>query len=212
MERGASELDERTAAAGDDVAAQLDLIVANIGDFTRLLHRLDERAPDEIRSDMSDAVELWDAQAEPAGEAVNDPMGALATTLLQSVMTAPSIEAVDRFASDRCGRVLFGALPSGGAVSTETEPCPDLPEELASAASYAVLVDGLDAADGLGITGSAALRTEVEDLDPEPSSALEALRRLRFVDQDPVALLAAVDRGTEAPAIERSPHPSCLAG
>lgn len=120
LNRGASELDEQTAAAGDDLGAQFELVVANIGDFTRLLHRLNERAPDEIRSDMSAAVELWDEQADRAADAASDPLGALASVLMQSVMTAPSIEAVDAFAVENCGRVLFGvAAPDDTSSTTE---------------------------------------------------------------------------------------------
>jgi hypothetical protein len=111
LNEGAAALDERTATAGDDLGAQFELVVANIGDFTRLLHRLDERAPDEIRTDMSAVIEQWDAQVERTGDLANDPLGALAAALMQSVMTAPSVEAIDAFAVEQCGRVLFGVVP-----------------------------------------------------------------------------------------------------
>jgi hypothetical protein len=114
LDRSGQKLDERTSSAGADVGSQIGMIVENIGDFTAMLHRLDDRAPAEIRSDMDQAVKAWDKQADAIADAQSDPLGALAGTFTNSIMSASSVEAVDRYARDHCNRVIFGSIAASG--------------------------------------------------------------------------------------------------
>lgn len=106
--RGAGQLDKQTKDAPKTGARQFGLFLQNMGDFNRLLHRLDARAPRDIASDMNQVVKVFDDAANRAGEAAKNPLGALASGLVSSVLAGPSVEAVDSYAQKHCGRKLFG--------------------------------------------------------------------------------------------------------
>lgn len=106
--QGAGKLDKQTKDAPNTGAGQFGLFLRNMGDFNRLLHRLDDRAPKEIESDMNQVVKVFDDAANRAGEAAKNPLGALASGLMSSVLAGPSVEAVDSYAQKHCGRKLFG--------------------------------------------------------------------------------------------------------
>lgn len=105
---GAAELDDQTAAAGESAGEQLALLAENIGDFSRLLRRLEASAPDEIESDMAAVADSWAAQADDASEMASNPLGGVAGVVMRSLLTSSSVEAVDEYAERECGRGLFG--------------------------------------------------------------------------------------------------------
>lgn len=109
-------LDDGIAAMGanldtideGDFVSELGAGAANLGEFTRVVHRLADVAPDEIRTDMEQAAEAWTAEAEALGQAASDPLGALGAGLSSAVFNAGFYAAVDDFALDRCGQAVFG--------------------------------------------------------------------------------------------------------
>ena len=79
----------------------------NIGEMTRLIHRLDQSAPDEIKSEMSDVRKQWDSQSELASQS---PLGGLAQAFISSVMNGASVRAVETYSKANCGKTLFGGF------------------------------------------------------------------------------------------------------
>lgn len=209
LQKSGDELDAQTVGAGDDLGSQVAMIFANISDFNAMLHRLSDRAPEEIRSDMEVAVEAWDAQADAASQAVSDPLGALAGMLASGVLASSSLEAVDAFAQRECGRVVFGALLTAANGDAPTL-CPGMegaPASLGTTATFTDLTGTLDELAGLGddIEDSVGdLADLLDELDPEPRFAREALGRLAFENEDASRLLQEIDEAIEAQCTERA--------
>ncbi|MBB2988507.1 hypothetical protein [Terracoccus luteus] len=100
-------------ATSNDALAGLGGLMENLGEFTRMLHKLDELAPDEIKSEMSESVKAWDRQADTAQEMVKNPLGALAGGLASSIMSSGSMKAVDVWAKQNCQMPVFGFADAG---------------------------------------------------------------------------------------------------
>lgn len=215
LRKSAAALDAQTAGAGDDLGSQAAMILENLSDFNAMLHRLDDRAPDEIRSDMRLVVEAWDEQAEAMEDAADNPLGALSGALTNGIMAASSMEAVDRYAKDHCGRVIFGGLLSdgsgGGGGSGDggrevSAACPDTPGStpvLASDTTFSAFTSTLDGLKDIGKDVKRQvkkLEEAFDDLSPEPLYALEALGRLAFDGGSSAGAggLAALDTAIEA--------------
>jgi hypothetical protein len=84
------------AAEGEEGAKiLLDLVMAmqSLGDATVILTKLEEKAPEEIRVDMSTVVQSWkDMQGSMGDQASNafDPQGLIASTMKGMFMAAQS--------------------------------------------------------------------------------------------------------------------------
>lgn len=113
LDRGVAEMSGNSANATEDMTGQLMLALDNVGEFTRMLNRLADFAPEEIRGDMETVAESWSEQAEMMSSLASDPLGALVATFMQSVMTSASYTAVDQFALENCGSQIFGAANPG---------------------------------------------------------------------------------------------------
>ena len=100
-------------ATSNDALAGLGGLMENLGEFTRMLHKLDELAPDEIKSEMAESVKAWDRQADTAQEMVKNPLGALAGGLASGIMSAGSMKAVDAWAKTNCQMPVFGFADAG---------------------------------------------------------------------------------------------------
>lgn len=104
-------------ATSNDALAGLGGLMENLGEFTRMLHKLDELAPDEISAEMSESVKAWDKQADTAQEMVKNPLGALAGGLASGIMSAGSMKAVDAWAKTNCQMPVFGFADAGDALA-----------------------------------------------------------------------------------------------
>lgn len=206
-------MSQHPTAAGPGLTSQFSAALGNLGDFTRMLHQLDQRAPDEIRAAMDQTVKAWDDQQQALSQAAQDPAGTTTASLASSMSGAASIRAVDEYAVDNCGATIFGAvaLPTGGpgtspssAPSADTAASFQCPEDsdvdyssiLANDTTYRQLTGILqDLRHGPAAVARAA--TAIADglakLTPVPSTSLEALVRLRFRGIDPVSLLATLN-------------------
>lgn len=100
-----------TSTDKEDMTGMLGAAAANIGEFTRMVHQLDEVAPAEIETDMHAVRQAWDSQADMIKESANNPFGAILGGLASSIMSAGSTKAVDMFAMEKCGSQLFGSAP-----------------------------------------------------------------------------------------------------
>lgn len=131
MDDGYAKIQGNLDDAGDDPLAGLGSIFVNAGEFTSMLHKLQDVAPEEISGDLDDAVAVWDRQADAAGDAAKDPLGALAGQLTAAMMASASMRNVDTFSQKHCRKQLFGtaalSAPASGATAAaeETTPEPD---------------------------------------------------------------------------------------
>src|SRR5688572_12078655 len=91
MDNGYARIQANMDAAGDDAMAGLGSIFVNAGEYTAMLHRMQDKAPEEISSDFDDAVEVWDRQAEAMSQAASNPLGAIAGQLMASMMASASM-------------------------------------------------------------------------------------------------------------------------
>lgn len=115
MDAGYAKIQKNLDAAGDDPWAGLGSIAVNAGEYTSMLHAMQDKAPEEISGDFDDAVAVWDRQADAAGSAAKDPLGALAGQLMAGMMASASTRNVDAYTQEHCGKQLFG---TGGLGST----------------------------------------------------------------------------------------------
>jgi hypothetical protein len=205
-------MSQRATTANPDLTGQLSAALGNLGDFTRMLHQLDDRAPDEIKTDMDQTVKAWDDQQQALSQAAQNPLGAMVASLSSSLFNSASIHAVDEFAVDNCGMSIFGTVaapvPGGGGGQPTSEPSVnesaggafDCPEN--SDVDYSSIVDGqttyaqltqmlqtLSQGPSTVATAASALANATAALSPPPGTSLEALGRLSFAGNDPTALL-----------------------
>lgn len=187
LDEGITEMRANAGAAETDVGGQLVLVLTNIGEFTTLVHELDETAPAEIDTEMSDARDFWDSQKDVMSTAVTDPVSALATGVAASVFSSASVEAVDRYALEQCGTTVFGTT-SPGSQTGEGWQCPtaiepafgELEDDFASLDAYLAEMAASDMDDVA--TAAALVREALGELVPEPRFANEALGRLSFIE------------------------------
>jgi len=206
LESGRTRLAENVDGETTDLPGQLAGAIANIGEFTRLLHRLEEVAPSEIETEMSDAAELWDDHAGIVADGVNDPVGALAASIVASTFASGSVREVDEFAANNCETQLFGTYvptQAGGDPTTSweclTADDATRPDLSAAETAPAQLVDQLSlmsrSAEQSVSRAAIKVLDEVSQLRPAAESAREALGRVRFragTDSEVDALVAAI--------------------
>jgi len=194
-----AQLDRNVANADDSLGAQLALVLSNIGEFTRLLQRLEDVAPPEIKVDMLQTVKAWDAQQDALKEVARDPLKALISGAVTAVFSSGSTQAVEDYTVKTCGRPLFGSV--GGAAPTR---CPTVlstgpfaAASLASDAKAAQLVDALRSVAALSADFrklSDPLVNQIEVLNPEARFAREAIGRLNFDGKNATATLDAINK------------------
>lgn len=106
---------ERTRSAADGFGAQLQLIMANAGEFTELLQDLDTVAPTDIQEDMHNVRTSFNAMIEKATDNTSSSVrGAFMQALsggigamLRILMHGPAYERVDSYAKTNCQIGLF---------------------------------------------------------------------------------------------------------
>lgn len=86
---------------GDPVTALVRLISVP-GDLAVIFDSMVDHAPDEIRSDTEAARDHFRRQQEALGDAVRDPLSALASGLVSGAGVAGSLERVDAYLSSNC--------------------------------------------------------------------------------------------------------------
>lgn len=105
---------EELRASANDAAQQenpmvgLLGLVGTLGDLQRLLERLADVAPEEIQQDAEVVRDVMARQADTAGDAVSDPLGALASSLGDSLLNQGSFRRLDEFARAECGQPVLG--------------------------------------------------------------------------------------------------------
>lgn len=207
-------MSQRATTNNPDLSSQLGAALGNLGDFTRMLHQLDDRAPDVIKTDMDQTVKAWDDQQQALAQAARDPLGAMVASLTSSLFNSASIHAVDEYAVDNCGMSIFGTVatqvPGGGSGQPSTPPsanaggsfdCPadsdvDYSSIVDNQTTYAQLTQILqDLEQGpSAVSGAAsALAKAASGLSPAPATSLEALGRLAFAGSDPTTLLKSLN-------------------
>jgi hypothetical protein len=118
LDDGFSTLSQNAASAGQGGLDQFSLLVAQLGETSRLMARLADVAPDEIALDMKSAAKAWDDQMAAVGQGVGDPLGALGAIFVTSLTSSASLQAVDDWSLTNCGRTVFGI--TGTAAGTGT--------------------------------------------------------------------------------------------
>ncbi|HKE67973.1 MAG TPA: hypothetical protein VKB55_01895, partial [Nocardioidaceae bacterium] len=208
-------MSHRATTAQPGLTSQFGAALGNLGDFTRMLHQLDDRAPNEIKTDMDQTVKAWDAQQQALSQAAQNPVGAIVSSLASSLFSSSSIRAVDEYAVDNCGMSIFGTItvPSGGSGGSSGPQPSSNPGNAASFqcpedsdVDYSSIVDGettyaqltgilqdLEAGPAGVSSAARSLADAVAKLSPPPTMSLEALARLRFGGTDPADLLSALN-------------------
>lgn len=105
----------RTRGAGEGAGAQLQMILANAGEFTDLLKDLDTIAPAEIEDDMHDVSTTFNAAIDKATDNTSSSvagafMQALSGgigSLMRILMRGPAYERVNTYSNTQCGLGLF---------------------------------------------------------------------------------------------------------
>jgi hypothetical protein len=109
LHTGNDKMRENSESANDDALGQFGSVFANMGEYTTLLHRLDEVAPDAIKIEMHDSRVAWEKQAEnvPHGTGIGDLAGGLAFGLMLAMTSSASMKTVDDYAQEHCDMRLF---------------------------------------------------------------------------------------------------------
>lgn len=97
------------ASDPDDALSSFGAVFANMGQYTTMLHKLDDVAPDEIKSEMHDSREAWDKAADnaPDGIGLDSIAGSWMQTFMLAMMSNASMSAVDNYAQQHCGLKVF---------------------------------------------------------------------------------------------------------
>jgi hypothetical protein len=205
---GAQKLDANTASADSSLSGQFALVLQNLGEYTALLHRLAPVTPPDIKTDMTQAVKAWDAQADALGKVASDPLGALTAGIVTSVFASGSVKAVDEYALRECGRPIFGVDPATAISSTPQ--CPSLPNGATTSYPYASALSDDATTDGLRSTlddlvravptereAIGTLAVDIDGLAPPAKYAREAIGRLDFDGGNAATTLASIDTAVE---------------
>ena len=113
--------------------SQLAVGLLNLGEYTTMVHHLDDAAPDAISTEMHDSRQAWDKQADnvPGGLTADDIAGSIMKTLMVAIMANGSMRTVDQYALDHCDLQVFGtvvdtaALQASASVAATTWACED---------------------------------------------------------------------------------------
>lgn len=190
---GAARMTENVATAGDDAGSLLVAALANMGEYSRILDRMAATAPDEIRTETEAAAELWDKQAEAAGDAISNPLAALGSALMSSVLASSQIEALDAYTAANCNGIQLFAAPaptSGSPAPAASQPAmcrglagTDLPVET-STTKFGSLLDTIadTIAEEEPSAAAAAKSLNTAFAESEGSDVFERLARARWND------------------------------
>lgn len=179
MDTGYAKIQANMDATSGDAMAGLGSIFVNVGEYTAMLHKMQDKAPEEISSDFDDAVQVWDRQAEAMSQAASNPLGAIAGQLMASMMASASMTNVDKYAQQHCGRTLFAMAAPAAATDSPTDPAQDSP----TAEPTPVIPEGALAAPGMGegstlsareAQGSVAIASSYEIAPTSTAGASEA--------------------------------------
>lgn len=175
------------SSAGDSGVDQLMMLITNTSEANRMMFRLAEVAPEEIRTDMEIARDAWTEALDSTAAGVSDPVGALATMLVSVLKSSTSFARVDSWAATNCGQIVFEGQ--------SMPPCPGLPAGGPQFVFPRVfdphtpargLLDAVDQiADVVPGTQEFAesLRTSAGQLSPSAVSARELVGRAGWVDR-----------------------------
>ncbi len=75
-----------------------------IGELRTYTRKLADTAPSEIQTDAEAVADSMDAQFEAMKDSASNPLGALASSLVEGFTSAGSMDRVDSFARANCGR------------------------------------------------------------------------------------------------------------
>ena len=85
------------------VIAQLGGSIQAYGELRTYFAKLGEVAPEEIRAEVEIVRDSLSDQIDRAGDAVSDPLGAIAGGIFSSIATSGQLEAVNNYALNNCG-------------------------------------------------------------------------------------------------------------
>lgn len=188
--------------ATEDTLGQLGVAFANVGEYTTMIHKLDDAAPAEIQTEMHDAREAWDEQADNAPARIDDIASALVKTLMTAMMSDASIKTVDRYALDHCGMQIFGTLIDTAAIEASASAaatnwsCEDagwgaqrFTDPNLTYSDMADMLDQMSAASDYPdvVVAADALRIQVDALTVTPDTSVEALGQVQAAGGTEVA-------------------------
>lgn len=109
VEQQAMAAGQAVETAGDiDPLAGLVASFGALGEIPTMMRRLEAKAPDEIRADMTAIADTIEEAYDP-GAAIDNPLSALAGSVISGLMVQNQIQRVDQFARTNCGSSLFGS-------------------------------------------------------------------------------------------------------
>lgn len=207
VDDGFARMAANTDGSGGGGFDQFLVVVSNVGEMNRLLSRLADVAPDEIRSDVEAVADSWERQGEQIGQAASNPLAGLAQIFVDSMLVSASTEAVESWTVANCGRALFGSPPDqpvndDGSVQGDGQVaaplCPGLGQPVTRESDPAELVSALELAAEEGVGSAQMLANRIVALEPPPMTPWEALGRLWWDGgEEPRSAMLAVDREVE---------------
>jgi hypothetical protein len=84
--------------------AELSNVFADLPEAANFLNQLSERAPEEIAPDVKTLAEALKHVSADAGSAVSDPLGALASGLVDGLETRGAEQRVNEYTLRNCGK------------------------------------------------------------------------------------------------------------
>jgi hypothetical protein len=197
------------------LASFLSLLSAP-NDLALVFEKMDRVAPPDIEPDVATIRDAFKAEANGAGAAALNPVGALVSGLAQGAATSGSFTRVDSWLSAHCQAQLaqLQGTANGASTPANTNPdctvlenrpvSPDQTSSDSSTAQDAPISDLTGVLEKLATKGGTplgdavtALRVAINALSPPATTTLEALGRIRFAGQDPAALVHRLDAATE---------------
>lgn len=97
-----------------DPFAELSSVFADIPEAASFLHQLSLRAPQEIAPDVQVLAQALENFASQAGNAASNPLGALASGMVEGLETSGAEQRVNEYTEKNCGP------PTGSTSSTST--------------------------------------------------------------------------------------------
>lgn len=101
------QLQQRWAKVGNSAAQNpigaLGTVFAELPEAANFLHELSERAPAEIAPDVETLAHALKQVSEQAGTSLSDPLGALASGLMDGIETSGAEQQVNAYTEQHCG-------------------------------------------------------------------------------------------------------------
>jgi hypothetical protein len=105
--REATRLHDKYQAAADgtdaDPFGSLLTVAAAPGDLVVLFDKLAKVAPDEIQSEVETIHDSLKDQQDAMGDAIDNPIGAIGSSLISGLTNAGSYQAVEEYTTEHCG-------------------------------------------------------------------------------------------------------------